>query len=67
MQHLGFTDMKHMMGIPFLTGKLDADIMHEAVCRLHRELFDTFLKKTKDRPEMVSSEGVTVTEYAPDR
>ena len=67
MPHLGFTDMKHMMGLPFLTGKLDAEIMHATVCRLHRELFDTFLKRTKDRPEMTSSEGVTVTEYPPDR
>ena len=67
MQHLGFTDMKHMMGMSLLTGKLDADIMHENVCRLHLELFDTFVKKTRDRPEMVGNEAVTVTEYAPDR
>ena len=66
MQHLGFTDMKHMMNLRFLTGKLDADVMHEAICRLHRELFDTFLKRAKDRPEMIGSEAVTVTEYAPD-
>ncbi len=66
MQHLGFTDMKHMMNIRLLTGKLDADVMHETVCRLHRELFDVCLKRTKDRPEMVGSAAVTVTEYAPD-
>ncbi len=67
MQHLGFTDMKHMMNLKLLTGKLDADVMHENVCKLHLELFDTFVKRTKDRPQMVGSEGVTVTEYAPDR
>lgn len=67
MQHLGFTDMKHMMSLNLLTGKLDADVMHETLCRLHLELFDTYVKKEKDRPALVSSEAVTVTEYAPDR
>ena len=67
MQHLGFTDMKHMMPLPFLVGKLDANVMHENVCRLHLELFDTYVKRTKDRPRMVGSEGVAVTEYPPDR
>ena len=66
MQHLGFTDMKHMMGLSLLTGKLDPDVMHENLCRLHLELFDAFLKRTKARPEMVGSESVTVTEYPPD-
>ena len=67
MQHLGFTDMKHMMNLKLLTGKLDADVMHENLCRLHLEMFDTYVRKTKDRPAFVSSEAVTVTEYAPDR
>lgn len=67
MQHLGFTDMKHMMDLPMLTGKLDADVMHETICRLHREFFDAFVRKAKDRPEIASNEAVTITEYAPDR
>lgn len=67
MQHLGFTDMKHMMNIPILTGKLDADVMHETICRLHRELFDIYLKKVKARPEVAGNESVTIREYAPDR
>ena len=67
MQHLGFTDMKHMMDLPILTGKLDADVMHETVCKLHRELFDAYVKKAKDRPQIASSEAVTITEYPPDR
>lgn len=66
MQHLGFTDMKHMMNLKLLTGKLDADFMHENICGLHLELFDTCLKRIKDRPEIASNEAVTVTEYAPD-
>lgn len=67
MQHLGFTDMKHMMNLPILTGKLDADTLHETVCRLHREFFDAYVKKLTDRPKIVSNEAVTITEYAPDR
>ena len=66
MQHLGFTDMKHMMNLKLMTGKLDADVMHEAVCKLHLEMFDTYIKRTKDRPAFVSSEAVTITEHAPD-
>lgn len=66
MQHLGFTDMKHMMNLKLLTGKLDADVMHETVCRFHLELFDTYVKGAKDRPAFASSEAVTVTEYLPD-
>lgn len=66
MQHLGFTDMKHMMNIKILTGKLDADVVHENVCRLHLELFDTYLKGIKDRPEIESNESVVITEYPPD-
>ena len=66
MQHLGFTDMKHMMGLKLMTGKLDADVMHEAVCKLHLEMFDTYIKRTKDLPAFVSSEAVTITEHAPD-
>ena len=66
MQHLGFTDMKHMMHMPLLTGKLDADMLHETVCKLHLEFFDTYVKKAKARPEMAGSEAVTITEYAPD-
>ena len=66
MQHLGFTDMKHMMNLKLMTGKLDADVMHENVCKLHLEMFDTYLKKAKDRPAFVSSEAVTITEHPPD-
>ena len=40
--------------------------MHENVCKLHLEMFDTYLKKAKDRPAFVSSEAVTITEHAPD-
>ncbi len=66
MKHLGFTDFKHMMKIKMLSGSLDADVMHENLCKCHLELFDTYLRKTKDRPELTSNNAVTVKEYAPD-
>ena len=65
MKHLGFTDMKHMIPVKALVGALDADVMHENVCRLHLNLFDSCLKK-KDLPSPESSEGVTGTAYPPD-
>jgi hypothetical protein len=65
MQHIGFSDMKHTIPKIF-TGGLDADLMHESVCRLHLEFFDTYLRKTKYRPEFINNEAVTFTEYKPD-
>ena len=65
MQHIGFSDMKHTIPKIF-TGGLDADLMHESVCKLHLEFFDTYMRKTKDRPEFTNNEAVTFTEYEPD-
>lgn len=67
MQHIGFSDMKHMIPIKAITGKLDADIAHASVCSLHLELFDSYLKKIKDHPSFESSEGVTISEYKADK
>lgn len=64
MAHIGFSDMKHMMG--FGVGKLDPDAMHENLCRCHLEMFEAYLKKTKARPELKSNDTVTVTEFEPD-
>ena len=66
MQHAFFSDMKHMMKPSAISGKLDPDFMHENVCKLHLELFDTYLKKIKDHPEFESKEAITITEYQPD-
>ncbi len=66
MQHISFSDMKHMIPIKAIVGSLDPDVMHENVCKLHLELFDTYLKRSKDHPELISSESVTVKEYSPD-
>ncbi len=66
MNHIGFSDMKHLIGFGSLTGRLDADSMHENLCRCHLEMFDTYLKGKKDKPDIRSNDAVTVTEFAPD-
>ena len=65
MQHVGFSDIKHMVPVKMITGGLDPDLMHEYVCKLHLELFDSYLKKTKDHPELVSCGMITIKEYQP--
>ena len=67
MQHLGFTDMKHMMPLKSLIGKLDADVAFENIRKLHLEFFEAHFRKTKDRPCFESNEAVTVTEYKADK
>ena len=64
MKHVGFSDMKHQ--IPFGTGKLDANVMHENLCRCHLEFFDAYLKKTKEKPELKNNDAVKYTELSPD-
>lgn len=66
MQHIAFSDLKHMIPIKAIVGKLDPDFMHENVCKIHLELFDSYLKKTKDHPELKSLDMMKVTEYQPD-
>ena len=68
MKHVGFSDMKHLMPSPMkgTMGTLDSDLMHETLCKLHLEFFDTYLKKTKDRPAFESNEAATVTIHQPD-
>ena len=66
MQHVGFSDIKHMVPVKMITGGLDPDLMHEYVCKLHLELFDSYLKKTKDHPELKSCGMITIKEYQPD-
>ena len=65
-QHIAFSDMKHMIPIRALVGSLDADLMHENVCKIHLELFDSYLKKIKERPTLKSCKDITITEHEPD-
>ena len=67
MAHVGFSDMKHMVKIAALTGRLDADVAHKNICKCHLEFLDTYLKKIKDKPDLESNDAITVTEYAPDK
>ena len=66
MQHLGFSDMKHMIPIRSMVGKMPPDVAHENVCRLHMEMFDTYLKKTKAHPDITGNSDVVIREYQPD-
>lgn len=66
MQHIAFSDMKHMIPIKAIVGKLDADLAHQYFCKINLELFDSYLKKIKDHPELKSCDMVTIKEYQPD-
>ena len=67
MQHIGFTDCKYMIPLKSMVGKLDPDMEHETVCRIHREFFDTYLKGIKKHPDFESSDVVRITEYEPSK
>ena len=65
MQHLGFSDLKHVIPLKSQVGKLDPDTAHKTVCGIHLEFFDTYLKKAKGKPVFENSDAVTFTEYGP--
>jgi len=46
---------------------MNPDVMHENLCRCHLELFDTYLKKEKDKPDLNSNGDVEITEFPPDQ
>ena len=66
MKHIGFSDAKHMIPWGAVTGRLDPDEMHAALCRCHLEFFDAYLKGKKEAPALESGGAVTVTVYPPD-
>lgn len=65
MQHLGFSDMKFQIPMPSMVGKLEPNVAHNEMCRIHLEFFDSYLKHTKEKPSFVSNDTVTFTEYPP--
>ena len=67
MQHLGFSDLKHVIPLKSQVGKLDPDIAHKTVCGIHLEFFDAYLKKAKTKPSFDSNDAVTFTEYEPQK
>ena len=66
MQHVGFSDAKHMLPFKSMIGKLDPDTMHENLCRCHLEFFDAYLKRAKELPDLKSNDVMTVSVYPPD-
>lgn len=66
MEHAGFSDLKFVMNVKYMVGKLDANVLHENLCKCHLEFYDAYLKKTKDKPSFTTNEAVTFTEYSPD-
>ena len=67
MKHPGFCDLKFLIPLAAVSGKMPAEVMHENECRCFLEFLDAYLKKSKDKPSFVSNEYVTFTEYGPDR
>lgn len=66
MKHIGFSDMKFAIPFPSMTGKLDAQSMHENLCKCHVEFFDAFLKGVKEVPQITSNDVITFHVYEPD-
>ena len=67
MKHVGFSDMKHaipksmagMVGV----GKLDADLMHENLCKCHVEFFNAHLKEDSGTVEVKSNDVIRFEIY----
>ncbi|MBO7639939.1 MAG: hypothetical protein J6S91_13295 [Treponema sp.] len=66
MKHIGFADCKHQIQMKSAVGKLDADVMHENLCKCHLEFFDAYLKGIKSAPELANNDAVTVSVVEPD-
>ncbi len=66
MKHIGFADIKYALKPGMTAGKLDADLAHKYTCRSFLEFFDCYLRKIKDKPDLVSGDVITVTEFEPD-
>ncbi len=66
MKHAGFCDLKYLIPMKAVTGKMPENVMHENECRCFLEFLDAYLKKEKSQPDFVSSEWVTFTAYEPD-
>ena len=60
MKHIGFSDMKHALPkfMSGMTGKLDADLMHENLCKCHLALFDAHLKQISETVDLKSNDVI---------
>ena len=66
MRHMGFADAKFTVPMRSVVGKLDADVLHAELCRLHLEFFDAYLKGSKPVPDLKSSDAVKVSVFEAD-
>ncbi len=60
MKHVGFSDMKHAMPkfMSGMAGRLDADLMHEKLCRCHLAFFDAHLKELSGTVDVKSDDVI---------
>ena len=60
MKHVGFSDMKHAIPkfMSAVAGKLDADLMHENLCKCHLEFFNVHLKKDYGTVDLKSNDVI---------
>ena len=60
MKHVGFSDMKHAVPkfLSGMTGKLDADSMHENLCRCHVAFFNAHLKQICETVDVKSNDVI---------
>lgn len=65
MKHMGFSDMKHAMPkfMSGMMGKLDADLMHENLCKCHVAFFDAHLKGINKAVEVTSNDAIKFKMY----
>lgn len=63
MQHVGFSDLKHVAPIAMVVGKQNADFAHEIVYKCNLEFFDTYLKHTKDKPVFPEGKDIETEEF----
>ena len=60
MKHVGFSDMKYAIPniMSGMTGKLDADLMHENLCKCHLAFFNAHLKQTTETVDVKSNDVI---------
>ena len=61
MKHVGFSDMKFAIPkfMSGMTGKLDADLMHDNLCKCHLAFFDAHLKQNAETVDLKSNDVIS--------
>ena len=58
MKHHGFCDMKFVVPIKAITGKMAPQMLHDYMCRIHLGFFDMYLKNTGDDSFLIDDGNV---------